>query len=33
VWDFLVGPSADPSKGHIAGGRIKRGCPLSDLGG
>jgi len=31
--DFLVGPSTDPSNGHIADGRIKWGCPLSGLGG
>ena len=31
--DFLVGPSAASSNGHIADGRIKKGYPLSGLGG
>ena len=33
VRDFLVGPSAASSNGHIADGRIKWGCTLSGLGG
>ena len=31
MWDFLVGPSADPSNGNIADGRIKWRCPVWEV--
>jgi len=31
VQDLLVGPSAAPSNGYIADGRIKWGCPVWEV--